>query len=285
MKERYAMNMKNLSVAIVITAALAAGAVAQQNKNDKKPPKPTAQKHVTKPAPKAAPKGNSTGVINGHIQAHTTPIVTKPAGQTSHPGGQTTGGSIDLENGKLKQNPQYLNNSGAGQGKGSGMGKGTATPIKATGKPLVGQTLHTGHPVAGKPGVFALKNAPAVQRGVNAPPKSAFAQPSAPVSSHNFPAPHQGNTYITNNTTVINNNYNYDAQRYQPHVSNFSGYQSPGWGGHWRYGVVERPERHTSFGFGFYVYTPFYASCVASPWYYYPGVPACAPSRISISKR
>ncbi|HEY3782316.1 MAG TPA: hypothetical protein VGL56_14635 [Fimbriimonadaceae bacterium] len=262
--------MKKISVAIVISAALVAGAVAQQSNNNKNHPKPASQKHSktspkgtthTTPKPFTGPKQTTTGMSHQSNGFGNRTQTTTGTGNTTH----------------LVFNRQATAGNGrTGHGR-VGMGTGNTTAVKGTGKPLTGQMLHTGHPVTGKPGVFALKNAPAVQRGVNAPPKSAFAQPSAPISSHNFPAPHQGNTYITNNTTVINNNYNYDAQHYQPHVSNFYGYQNPGWGGHWRYGCYQPAGASVTFGFGFYVYTPFYAACVASPFYYYPGVPAYIP--------
>jgi hypothetical protein len=103
------------------------------------------------------------------------------------------------------------------------------------------------------------------------------------VSSHNYAAPHYGNTYITNNRTIIENNYRYDSAHYEPHVANFYGVDQSAWGGHMRYGVVAAPGVSVSFGFGFYAYTPYYAPVVASPWYYYPGVPAYVPqSRVVI---
>jgi hypothetical protein len=130
----------------------------------------------------------------------------------------------------------------------------------------------------------AAKPAPKVIPGQNAPARSTFVHPTSPVSSNNYPAPHYGNTYITNNTTVIENNYRYDAGHYQPHVANFYCYDSPVWGNHMRYGVwAASPGISVSFGFGFYAYTPFYASVVASPWYCYPAVPAYIPqSRVVV---
>jgi len=85
--------------------------------------------------------------------------------------------------------------------------------------------------------------------------------------------------------TIINNNYHYDAARYQPHVARFYGYQSPYWGNHWRYGYYPSPVLSVGvsvgvgagFGFGFYAYTPFYAPVVASPFYYDPYVPPYVP--------
>jgi len=119
--------------------------------------------------------------------------------------------------------------------------------------------------------------------GKNAPLRSSFTHPTQPVSSKNYPAPHYGNTYITNNKTVIENNYRYDSTHYEPHVANFYGHDSDAWGGHMRYGVFASPGVSVSFGFGFYAYTPYYAPVVASPWYYYPGVPAYVPqSRVVI---
>jgi hypothetical protein len=110
-----------------------------------------------------------------------------------------------------------------------------------------------------------------------------FIHPSAPVSSRNYPAPHYGNTYITNNTTIINNNYRYDSRHYAPHVANFYGYNDPVWGSHWRYGCYPTPGISITFGFGYYAYTPYYAPVVASPWYYYPCVPAYVPqSRVVV---
>ena len=114
--------------------------------------------------------------------------------------------------------------------------------------------------------------------GKNAPARSAYIHPNEPISTRNYPKPHYGNTYITNNTTVINNNYRYDSSHYAPHVANFYGYNDPVWGGHWRYGCFSPPGGvSVSFSFGNYAYTPFYAPVVASPWYYYPTVPAYFP--------
>ncbi len=139
-----------------------------------------------------------------------------------------------------------------------------------------------GTPVKTASGTFTVghstKPAPAVVYGKTAPPKTTFKNPSAPVSSNNYPPPHSGNTYITNNTTIINNNYRYDSTHYQPHVANFYGHDDPVWGGHWRYGCFAPASGVSiSFGFGFYAYTPYYAAVVASPWYYYPCVPAYIP--------
>lgn len=120
-------------------------------------------------------------------------------------------------------------------------------------------------------------------------PPARFTHPSDPISSRNYPRPAYGNTYITNNATIINNNYRYDSSHYQPHVAGFYGRQSPLWGNHWRYGCYQSPVWNVSlgvsagFGFGFYVYTPFYAQCVASPWYYDPYIPAYVPeSRVVV---
>ena len=109
-------------------------------------------------------------------------------------------------------------------------------------------------------------------------PPARFVSPSAPISTRNYPRPTYGNTYITNNTTIINNNYRYDSTHYSPHVAQFYGQQSPTWGNHWRYGC-ETPTLSigVGFGFGFYVYTPYYAPCVPSPYYYDPCVPAYVP--------
>jgi hypothetical protein len=106
--------------------------------------------------------------------------------------------------------------------------------------------------------------------------------PSAAISTRNYPRPAYGNTYITNNTTTINNNYRYDSAHYQPHVANYYGQQSPMWGNHWRYGCAPSTSLGISiglggFGFGFYAFTPFYAPVVASPFYYDPYVPAYVP--------
>jgi hypothetical protein len=114
-------------------------------------------------------------------------------------------------------------------------------------------------------------------------PPTRFVHAAAPISTRNYPRPTYGNTYITNNTTIINNNYRYDSAHYAPHVNNFYGQQSPDWGDRWRYGCDPSPtfgitigiEAH--FGYGYYVYTPFYTPCVPSPYYDDPYVPAYVP--------
>ena len=166
-----------------------------------------------------------------------------------------------------------------------------ASPLGANHAPkslaVKGATFHPGAKVAaGTPirtaaGTFRAghfsKPAAAVIPGRNAPARSAFVHPGAAITSSNYPRPHYGNTYITNNTTVIENNYRYDSRVYAPHVANFYGYNDPVWGNHWRYGCYSSPGISVSFGFGFYAYTPYYTAVVASPWYYYPCVPAYVP--------
>jgi hypothetical protein len=157
--------------------------------------------------------------------------------------------------------------------------------IKASKKPI---TLARTAPALPKRGPApALKPVKPIKAAGYVPP-TRFVHPTAPISTRNYPRPQSGNTYITNNTTIINNNYNYDSHHYQPHVANFYGSQSPLWGDHWRYGCAPSPTFSVSvggggFGFGFYVYTPYYAPCVASPYYYDPYVPAYVPEdRVSV---
>jgi hypothetical protein len=159
--------------------------------------------------------------------------------------------------------------------------------MKKTAAPVAGKTFTAGsHLAAGtavktatgsfRVGHFA-KASPAVVYGKNAPSRKAFLNPNEGMSTHNYPRPHSGNTYITNNTTIINNNYRWDSTHYAPHVANFYGVNDPVWGNHWRYGCYQPSGISVSFGFGFYAYTPYYAPVVASPWYYYPYVPAYVP--------
>jgi hypothetical protein len=161
-----------------------------------------------------------------------------------------------------------------------GPGKTAPTTTAAAGRTFTpGAHLAKGTPVRTATGSFRVgsfsRPAAAVIPGRNAPAARAFVHPGAPITTSNYPHPHYGNTYITNNTTVIENNYRYDSRVYAPHVANFYYANDPIWGNHWRYGCYASPS--VSFGFGFYCYTPFYAACVASPWYYYPAVPAYVP--------
>jgi hypothetical protein len=89
--------------------------------------------------------------------------------------------------------------------------------------------------------------------------------------------------YTYNNFRSSQAQYAIDSRRYTIQVNNSvvvnNFYQSPAWGGHWRYGYVN-PGLSISFGgfsLGLYVCSPFAQPCVPSPWYYYPGVPAYVP--------
>jgi len=90
--------------------------------------------------------------------------------------------------------------------------------------------------------------------------------------------PHQFNfTGRTQSETAYRSAY---SQYGAPHVMGHIGYQSPEWGGHWRYGYSGWHGYGTSLGFhfGLYLYTPFAGAVYPSPWYYYPGLPPYVPA-------
>jgi hypothetical protein len=123
-------------------------------------------------------------------------------------------------------------------------------------------------------------------RPVNAPhfvPPTRFVRPSDPISTHNFPRPAFARTYFTTNFTSIDRDYRYDRDRFTPHVSRFFVEESPLWGNHYRYGCYRSPEFSnvedfsTVYAYPYYVYSPFYTTCVATPYYYDPYCPPYLP--------
>ena len=146
-----------------------------------------------------------------------------------------------------------------------------------------------------KPGVYKRTGLPA-EGGREATPRSFKSVPvrTLSVAPVGHPAPVVEKSHYTfNNVRASSAQYAVDARRYTIQVNKTvvvnNIYQSPQWGGHWRYGYVSRPGLSINFNFGsgvsagLYVATPFAAPCVPSPWYYYPTVPAYVPtSRVYI---
>jgi hypothetical protein len=65
------------------------------------------------------------------------------------------------------------------------------------------------------------------------------------------------------------------VQNHPVYVHNTYIYQSPEWGGHWRYGYSNPG---FSFSIGLYAVSPFNGPVYVSPWYYYSNLPPYVPA-------